>query len=148
MDQKTAGDIEAIQTASRGDGQIDEKPDLNPDILSEQYGRTQRGLSPRHVQLMAIGGSIGVGLWVGIGSVLSRAGPLSLLLGYTFWGVFFIWPYVQLVIVIESVSNMPPVAISASQKCAPGFLSAAPSSSWLLDLLTPLLDVSPPSVFI
>ena len=92
MEQKTAGDIEAIQTASRGDGQIDEKPDLNPDILSQQYGRTQRGLSPRHVQLMAIGGSIGVGLWVGIGSVLSRAGPLSLLLGYTFWGVFFIWP--------------------------------------------------------
>lgn len=29
-----------------------------------QYGETQRGLSPRHVQLMAIGGSIGTGLWV------------------------------------------------------------------------------------
>lgn len=26
--------------------------------------KTHRGLSPRHVQLMAIGGSIGVGLWV------------------------------------------------------------------------------------
>lgn len=26
--------------------------------------QTKRGLSPRHVQLMAIGGSIGVGLWV------------------------------------------------------------------------------------
>lgn len=25
---------------------------------------TKRGLSPRHVQLMAIGGSIGTGLWV------------------------------------------------------------------------------------
>jgi amino acid transporter len=25
---------------------------------------TRRGLSPRHVQLMAIGGSIGTGLWV------------------------------------------------------------------------------------
>jgi yeast amino acid transporter len=28
------------------------------------YGNTLRGLSPRHVQLMAIGGSIGTGLWV------------------------------------------------------------------------------------
>ncbi|KXJ92581.1 proline permease [Microdochium bolleyi] len=54
--------------------------------------QTQRGLSPRHVQLMAIGGSIGVGLWVGVGGVLSKAGPLSLVLGYMFWGLFFIWP--------------------------------------------------------
>lgn len=53
---------------------------------------TQRGLSPRHVQLMAIGGSIGTGLFVGIGSVLSEAGPLSLVLGYLFWGVLFVWP--------------------------------------------------------
>lgn len=53
---------------------------------------TQRGLSPRHVQLMAIGGSIGTGLFVGIGSVLSQAGPLSLVLGYLFWGILFVWP--------------------------------------------------------
>ncbi|KAH8886003.1 proline permease [Thozetella sp. PMI_491] len=56
------------------------------------YNETKRGLSPRHVQLMSIGGSIGTGLWVGIGGVLSKAGPLSLLLGYTFWGLLFIWP--------------------------------------------------------
>ena len=53
---------------------------------------TKRGLSPRHVQLMTIGGSIGTGLFVGIGGVLSQAGPLSLLLGYLFWGILFIWP--------------------------------------------------------
>lgn len=53
---------------------------------------TKRGLSPRHVQLMAIGGSIGTGLFVGIGGSLSRAGPLSLLLGYIFWGILFVWP--------------------------------------------------------
>ncbi|KAK5076547.1 hypothetical protein LTR51_002229 [Lithohypha guttulata] len=58
----------------------------------EKFGETKRGLSPRHVQLMAIGGSIGTGLFVGIGGVLSNAGPLSLLLGYCFWGILFIWP--------------------------------------------------------
>ncbi|KAF2758911.1 AAT family amino acid transporter [Pseudovirgaria hyperparasitica] len=58
----------------------------------QQFGQTKRGLSPRHVQLMAIGGSIGTGLFVGIGSSLSNAGPLSLLLGYLFWGILFVWP--------------------------------------------------------
>lgn len=48
----------------------------------EKYGTTKRGLSPRHVQIMAIGGSIGTALFVGIGGSLSRTGPLSLLLGY------------------------------------------------------------------
>lgn len=33
-------------------------------VTAGQYGETKRGLSPRHVQLMAIGGSIGTGLWV------------------------------------------------------------------------------------
>lgn len=66
MEQKTAGDPEAIQSHyDVHQGQVDEKSDIGRDTqLSEQYGRTQRGLSPRHVQLMAIGGSIGVGLWV------------------------------------------------------------------------------------
>ncbi|KAF4991651.1 hypothetical protein FDECE_13999 [Fusarium decemcellulare] len=65
---------------------------IDDDAADAQYGRTKRGLSPRHVQLMAIGGSIGTGLFVGIGSALSRSGPLSLVLGYFCWGVFFVWP--------------------------------------------------------
>jgi amino acid transporter len=58
----------------------------------EPYGQTKRGLASRHVQLMAIGGSIGTGLFVGIGSYLRDAGPLSLFLGYLVWGVLFILP--------------------------------------------------------
>lgn len=65
--------------------------EVNNDLLAK-YGQTKRGLSPRHVQLMAIGGSIGTGLFVGIGGVLSKAGPLSLFIGYLIWGIFFIWP--------------------------------------------------------
>lgn len=56
------------------------------------YRQTQRGLASRHVQLMAIGGSIGTGLFVGIGSFLQDAGPLSLFLGYLIWGVLFTLP--------------------------------------------------------
>ncbi|KAH8656827.1 amino acid permease-domain-containing protein [Ilyonectria robusta] len=57
-----------------------------------QQHQTRRGLSPRHVQLMTIAGGIGVGLFVGVGSVLRDAGPLPLFLGYFIYGVFFIWP--------------------------------------------------------
>lgn len=32
---------------------------LGYDEVAQKYGRTKRGLSGRHVQLMAIGGSIG-----------------------------------------------------------------------------------------
>lgn len=56
------------------------------------FPQTQRGLTSRHVQLMAIGGSIGTGLFVGIGAYLRDAGPLSLLLGYLVWGIAFILP--------------------------------------------------------
>lgn len=58
---------------------------------TEQH-QTRRGLSPRHVQLMAIAGGIGVGLFVGVGTVLRDAGPLPLFIGYFIYGVFFIWP--------------------------------------------------------
>jgi amino acid transporter len=39
----------------------------------------------RHVQLIAISGSIGAALFVSIGGPLTSAGPLGLLLGVIFW---------------------------------------------------------------
>lgn len=43
------------------------------------------GLKMRHVQLIAISGSIGGALFVSIGSPLTNSGPLGLLLGMAFW---------------------------------------------------------------
>ena len=45
----------------------------------------QRKLLLRHVQLIAIGGSIGTGLFLQIGIDLTHAGPLGLLLSFCFW---------------------------------------------------------------
>ncbi|KAG7707569.1 hypothetical protein KL930_002653 [Ogataea haglerorum] len=50
----------------------------------------QRKLKPRHVQLIAIGGSIGTGLFVTIGTGLVRGGPASLLIAFTFWTVIIL----------------------------------------------------------
>ncbi|OHW99704.1 general amino acid permease agp2 [Colletotrichum incanum] len=43
----------------------------------------QRHLTNRHIQLIAIGGSIGTALFISIGTGLERGGPASLLIGYT-----------------------------------------------------------------
>lgn len=49
---------------------------------------TMRALSNRHVQLIAIGGTIGTGLFLGSGSTISKTGP-SILVVYCVLGLFF-----------------------------------------------------------
>lgn len=51
----------------------------------EQTKKLERGLSNRHIQLMAIGGAIGTGLFLGSGQSISMAGP-SILLSYMITG--------------------------------------------------------------
>ncbi|PYH83335.1 hypothetical protein BO82DRAFT_353028 [Aspergillus uvarum CBS 121591] len=65
---------------------MDVKPGtmIERELFDERYKPTQRGLKSRHVQLMALGGTIGTGLFVGSGQALHIGGPLSLLLGYIF----------------------------------------------------------------
>lgn len=41
----------------------------------------QRRLSSRHVTMIALGSSIGMGLWLGSGTSLSNGGPAALFLG-------------------------------------------------------------------
>ncbi len=46
-----------------------------------------RGLEARHIELIALGGTIGVGLFMGSASTLKWAGP-SVLLAYIIAGLF------------------------------------------------------------
>jgi amino acid transporter len=46
-----------------------------------------RHLKGRHLQMIAIGGSIGTGLFVGSGSALAHGGPASLFLAYLIIGI-------------------------------------------------------------
>ena len=54
-------------------------------------------LKSRHIQFIAIGGTIGTGLFLGIGEALADGGPLSILLGYTLTGVFIFMMMMSLV---------------------------------------------------
>ena len=60
-------------------------------VSSEQPDHLRRSLSNRHLQLIALGGAIGTGLFMGSGKTISLAGP-SILLVYLIIGVmlFFV----------------------------------------------------------
>lgn len=67
---------------------IGEAADMYGDLATaEEYGYVSRGLKSRHIQFIALGGTIGTGLFLGIGRAFTQAGPLSILLGYTFTGI-------------------------------------------------------------
>ncbi len=51
-----------------------------------QEQQLERGLKNRHVQLIAIGGAIGTGLFLGAGKSIHLAGP-SILFAYLITGV-------------------------------------------------------------
>ncbi|KAG9719297.1 hypothetical protein KCU73_g14841, partial [Aureobasidium melanogenum] len=58
------------------------------DFVTEHEERDlRRGLAQRHIQMIALAGAIGTGLFLGLGSSLQTGGPLGSLLGYAFVGL-------------------------------------------------------------
>ncbi|MHA3103202.1 amino acid permease [Acinetobacter sp. ANC 3791] len=54
--------------------------------MSNESSKLQRGLKNRHIQLIAMGGAIGTGLFLGSAQVIQSAGP-SIILGYAIGGL-------------------------------------------------------------
>ncbi|MCX4827305.1 amino acid permease [Streptomyces sp. NBC_00006] len=66
--------------------QVDEQHDGNEAAQGETDEGYKRGLGARQIQMIAIGGAIGTGLFLGAGKGISKAGP-SLILAYAVAGV-------------------------------------------------------------
>ena len=52
-----------------------------------EQNKLNRGLSSRHISMIAIGGAIGTGLFVATGSVVSQAGPGGAIAAYLIIGI-------------------------------------------------------------
>ena len=52
-----------------------------------------KAMGNRQVQMIAIGGAIGTGLFLGTANSLSNGGPIGLLLGYMVVGSIVSWLY-------------------------------------------------------
>ncbi|EQB53220.1 amino acid permease [Colletotrichum gloeosporioides Cg-14] len=77
-------------------------------------GGTKRNVKSRHAQMIAIGGSIGTGLFVGSGQVLAAGGPLFLFLAYALTSILV---YGVVTAVMEVGTYLPVTGSSMSYYC-------------------------------
>ncbi|ORY49080.1 hypothetical protein BCR33DRAFT_714141 [Rhizoclosmatium globosum] len=57
------------------------------ETVGDDRKHLHRKLEPRHLQMIALGGTIGTGLFVGSGATISVAGPLGVLIAYAIVGI-------------------------------------------------------------
>ncbi|KAJ4493882.1 amino acid permease-domain-containing protein [Lentinula edodes] len=72
--------------------------------INNEHGRLHRGLSARQVQMIAIAGTIGTGLFLGTGKSLAEGGPASILICYAIVGFIV---YVTLLLLGEMATQYP-----------------------------------------
>lgn len=107
----------------------------------------KQGLSNRHIQLIALGGAVGTGLFLGISQTIKLAGP-SVLLGYALAGViaFLIMRHLGEMVVEEPVSGS--FSYFANKYWGPmaGFMSGW--NYWVLYVLVSMAELSAIGTFI
>ncbi|VVD61778.1 Aromatic amino acid transport protein AroP [Pandoraea communis] len=110
-------------------------------------GSLHRGLKNRHIQLIALGGAIGTGLFLGIAQTIKTAGP-SVLLGYAIAGVvaFFIMRQLGEMVVDEPVAGS--FSYFANKYCGQfaGFVSGW--NYWVLYVLVSMAELSAVGIYV
>jgi lysine-specific permease len=79
----TSAETDPNATAQLGSSSATEADHTSNDTANE----LKRGLSSRHLQMIAIGGAIGTGLFVASGGTISQAGPGGALVAYALVGL-------------------------------------------------------------
>jgi aromatic amino acid transport protein AroP len=107
----------------------------------------KRGLKSRHIQLIALGGAIGTGLFLGIAQTIQMAGP-SVLLGYGVAGViaFLIMRQLGEMVVDEPVAGS--FSYFADKYCGhlAGFMSGW--NYWVLYVLVSMAELSAVGIYV
>ncbi|HLR00684.1 MAG TPA: amino acid permease [Sphingobacterium sp.] len=116
-------------------------------MSQKNQNNLKRGLSNRHIQLIALGGAIGTGLFLGIGKAAILAGP-AVILGYAIAGLiaFFIMRQLGEMVVEEPVSGS--FSYFANKYWGPfaGFSSGW--NYWILYILVSMAELTAIGVYI
>lgn len=89
MSNSPGSDAKVIHHSDKDKDLEDSKSPPNYDIHNEHHvvaDKLARKLSARQVQMIAIGGTIGTGLFLGTGKSLATGGPASMLIAYAIVG--------------------------------------------------------------
>ena len=106
----------------------------------------RRGLKSRHIQLIALGGAIGTGLFLGVAETIKLAGP-SVLLGYAIAGVmaFFIMRQLGEMVVDEPVAGSFSHFADKYWGRAAGFISGW--NYWAIYILVSMAELSAVGIY-
>jgi aromatic amino acid transport protein AroP len=107
----------------------------------------KRGLKSRHIQLIALGGAIGTGLFLGIAQTIQMAGP-SVLLGYGVAGLiaFFIMRQLGEMVVDEPVAGS--FSYFADKYCGKWAGFMAGWNYWVLYVLVSMAELSAVGIYV
>src|SRR5712691_2682539 len=103
------------------EGLADVLPTTSADTLPSTL---HRGLSSRQVQMIAIGGTIGTGLFLGTGRALAQGGPATMLICYSVVGFIV---YITLLLLGEMATQYP---VAGESLNAQSLLRLSESGAW------------------
>lgn len=130
-------------------GTFEGEPDGSPQAGNSSTGsKLRRGLSARQVQMIAIAGTIGTGLFLGTGRSLAKGGPASLLICYSLMGFVV---YITLLLLGEMATQYP-VAGSfnayAARFVSPSYGFALSWNYWFNDAVSVASDLTAAQVLL
>jgi len=115
--------------------------------MSQAEANLSRRLQSRHIQLIAIGGTIGVGLFLGSAKAIQKAGP-GLLMTYVLAGlaIFFIMRALGELMTYRPVAGS--FAVYAEEFCGPfaGFVTGW--SYWFMWVLTAMAELTAIGIYV
>src|ERR1700712_64218 len=116
--------------------------------MSQQAQHTlKRGLSNRHIQLIALGGAVGTGLFLGVAQTIKLAGP-SVILGYAIAGImaFFIMRQLSEMVVDQPVAGS--FSHFANRYWGPFAGFASGWNYWILYVLVSMAELTAVGIYV
>lgn len=143
MDRTALGTSVAGRRSTYGTFTDDERSQsLAPEGPNPSSSKLHRALSPRQVQMIAIAGTIGTGLFLGTGRSLAAGGPASILVCYVIVGFVV---YVTLLLLGEMATQYP-IAGSfnayATRFVSPAYGFALSWNYWFNDAVSVASDLT------